>query len=81
MCTLYMYIIILEKYPQLIAALCQGKVAQQLQDASKRLKPRLKRSFSDTAVSKKKSRAEQVDLGDFLGSLRWQTMINHDYHG
>jgi hypothetical protein len=32
-------------------------------------------------VSKKKSRAEQVDLGDFLGSLGWQTMINHDYHG
>ena len=54
MCTLYMYIIILEKYPQLMAALRQGKVAQQLEDASKRLKPRLKRSFSDTAVSKKK---------------------------
>ena len=31
----------------------KGKVAQQLQDASKRLKPRLKRSFSDSAVSKK----------------------------
>ena len=74
MCTLYMYIIILEKYPQLMAALRQGKVAQQLQDASKRLKPRLKRSFSDTAVSKKKITRRAGGSGWFLGESR---VTNH----
>ena len=79
-----MSIIILGNYPQLMSALRQGKVAQQLQDASKRLKPRLKRSFSDTAVRKKKARAAfrwiWVILW-FLGESRvTNTMINHDYH-
>ena len=46
-------------------AALQGKVAQQLQDASKRLKPRLKRSFSDTALRKK----ELLPLA--AGGSRW----------